>query len=116
METFEMTTNSSVNLSVGISSDANVGSNVNLNDKLIKKSRQYSFKSDIGNSNDIHNGMLSVVSNFFVNDNNIDIIMNNTTVKYLLKDSMNTKNYECKKVKINNNLFMAYIVIKLLGN
>lgn len=108
-----MSNNSPIKLQVKISSDAIVGSNVNLENQLIKKSIAYNFATDLGNSNDLTDNKLSVVSNFFVHGNNIDAIMNSTTVSYTLKDDVNSQEYSGNKIKIDDRLFMVYIVIDL---
>ncbi len=114
MEIFEMIENSEIRLIVKISSEALVGSNVSLNDNLVKKSSTYTFSVNLGNSNIINNSVLSSVSNFFIQNDNIDTIMNNTMISYVINDSEKTKTYTAEKVKINSNLFMGYAVIKLV--
>lgn len=115
MKTIAISKSKSIQLFVKISSDAVVGSNVSINDLVVKKSAQYNFKKDLGNIDDLNNKVLSVVSNFFVSTGNIDSIMKTTNVTYTLKVSDNESHkFICKKVKINEVLFMAYWVIKLI--
>jgi hypothetical protein len=116
MEKFKMSNNSPVKLQVKISSDAIVGSNVSLENQLIKKSITYGFNADLGNSNELTDKKLSIVSNFFVHDNNIDAIMNTTVVSYTLKDDVNSQQYSGKTIKIDNQLFMVYLVINLIDS
>ncbi len=113
MKTIKIKKDSLVKLYVKISSDAIVGSNVSLDDVVIKKSIQYSFNIGLENVND---KILSVVSNFFVSTGNIDAIMNNTNVTYTIKSDDIPKEFNGEKIKINDNLFMVYFVIKLIKN
>ena len=113
MKIIEIKAGESVKLNVKISSDANVGSHVSLNDKVIKKSITNNFTVDIGPINDIDGQTLSVVSNFFVQGGNIDTIMDNTHVLNKIKSETTSNEIKAKKVKINSMLFMAYIVVEL---
>lgn len=114
MENLEITSGSDVRLLVSVSSDAIAGSNVTLNDAVIKKSTQYSFSVDLGKIDDLHNKIVSIVSNFLVTAGNIDPIFNATQIKYTFKFGEDSKEYTCEKVKINNALFMGYFMVKLV--
>ncbi len=116
MEEVILGKNKDVKLVVKISSDAMVGSNVSLNDTKVRNSGLYNFNSNLGNSKELDSKILSIVSNFFVSDGNIKMILKNTSVTYVLKFGEETKEFTCKKVKINAHLFMAYFVIKLKEN
>lgn len=104
-----------VKLFVKISSDANVGSNVSLNDTIVKKSGMYSFNVDLGNSNNLDNKKLSIGSNFFVSDGNIDAILRNTSVTCILKFGDEAKEFTCEKVKITEGFFIAFLVINFIN-
>ncbi|MEM6895379.1 MAG: hypothetical protein AAF554_16910 [Bacteroidota bacterium] len=114
METVVIPANTSVRLEIKISSDAIVGSYVSLNDNVIKRSQQYRFFVDLDNSNDLNNSVLSSVSNFFVAMGDIDPIMNTTKVIYTLKFGGEEIVFEGDKVKINEDLFMAFFIVKLV--
>lgn len=115
METFKMQTNSNVKLLVHISSDALAGSNVRLNETIIKKSTSYKFSVDLGNSNDLNNSKVTEFSNFLATGN-IDAIIASTTVKCTLKDGTNTETFLCKTLKIDEEYFIALQTIKLVIN
>lgn len=102
-----------VKLTVNISSDANVGSNISINDEVVKKSIQNEFSIEHNSVSDIYNKVLSVVSNFFVQDGNIDAIMNATYVSYAIKYEDIIQEFTGEKVKINPVLFMVYFVAKI---
>jgi len=104
-----------VKLFVKISSDAIVGSNVSLNDSLVKKSGLYSFNVDLGNSNILDNNKLSIGSNFFVSDGNVDSFLRNTSVTCILKFGDDTKEFFCENVKITESFFIAFLVINLIN-
>jgi len=110
METFTLNSNQAVKLTVKISSDANVGSNVSIDDVILKKSIQYNFTTDLGT--DLDQKTVSVVSNFFVSTGNGNAIFNNTNVSYVIKQGDSVKEFSAEKVKLNSSIFMAYIVIK----
>ncbi len=114
METVKIQAGLSVKLFVKISTVAIVGSNVSLDDNVIKKSTQYDFTVDLGLIDHIDNKVLSIVTNYFISSGNIDTIMNSTQVSYALKYRNDSKELPHEKVKINNNLFMSYKVIKLV--
>lgn len=116
MKTFKMSTNSEVKLNVKISTEALVGTNVKLDSKIIKKSSTYNFSANLGNSSDIVNKKLNVVTNCFVTDENIDPILENTVFKINLKDDENEQNYEGKKLKIDDEFFIVFDVIELIKN
>lgn len=112
METIEIKAGEDVKLNVKISSDANAGSNVSLNDKVIKKSITNNFSLDLGEIEQIDDGTLSVVSNFFVLGGNIDAIIETTHVINTLSSDTSAIEITSEKVKISPVLFMAYIVVK----
>lgn len=114
MEQFEMTPNSQVKLTVSISSAAVVGSNVSINDKIIKKSIAYKFTANLGNSNDLKNSILTSFSNFSTHGSNSESIFNATEVIYTIRDGENVKQYTGKKVKIDDNLYTVYLLVKLI--
>lgn len=114
METIEIKAGLSVNLFVEISSEAIVGSYVSLNDNVVKRSQLYHFNIDLGIIDDIDNSILSSVSNFFVSVGDITPIFNNTIVTYTLKFGNEEKSFSGDKVKISNDLFMAYFIVKLV--
>ncbi len=109
-----MTDNSLVKLSVKISSEAIVGSHIKLDKELIKKSSAYSYNIDLGNSDDLEDKNLNVVLNCFVQGGNIDIIMNNTVVDFLIKDNENKKNFIGEKMKITDDFFIIIYVVELI--
>ena len=114
MEEFKMQPNSSVRLLVKISSDAVVGSNVSVDEKIVKKSIQYSFSVDLGNSNDLNNSEVTTFSNFIVKTGNIDQIIESTTLRCTLKDGSSSKVYTGKTLKIDNSYFIALSNINLI--
>lgn len=112
METIEIIAGEHVKLNVKISSDANAGSNVSLNDKVVKKSITNNFNVDLGEIEQIDDNTLSVVSNFFVLGGNIDAIIATTHVINTISSERSTVEITSEKVKISPVLFMAYIVVK----
>ncbi|RZN83522.1 MAG: hypothetical protein EVB11_04935 [Winogradskyella sp.] len=113
MKVVKFKTGETVKLTVKISSDANVGSNVNLDDVVVKKSITNKFSVDLGKIDDINEKTLSVVSNFFVNSGAIDAIIESTHVECSLSSESTSETISAEKVKLNSNLFMAYMVVKL---
>jgi len=113
MKTIKFKAGEVVKLSVIISSDANVGSNVSLNDAVVKKSILNKFDVDLGAIDAIDGKTLSVVSNFFFNSGAIDAVMASSHVDCTLSSVSNSEIISAEKVKVNANLFMAYIVVKL---
>lgn len=114
MESFEMSTNSLVKLSVKISSEAIVGSHIKLDKELIKKSSTYNYDLDLGNSSPLVDKNLNVVLNCFVQGGNIEIVMNNTIVDFQMKDENNTKEFIGEKMKITDDFFIIIYVVKLI--
>lgn len=115
MDKFKMGNDKEVILSVSISTEALVGSNVKLDKKIIKKSAVNNFKATLGNSNDIKDKKLNVVINCFVEDN-IDQVMDNIVVDFSLTDGKNSQNYEGQKLKIDDEFFIIFYVVELLKN
>ena len=113
METLKIKTGKTVKLTVKISSDANVGSNVHLDDVVVKKSITNNFNVELGTIDDLDGKSLSVVSNFFVSGGLIDAVMETTIVECIISTEMITESFLAEKVKINPLLFMSYIVLKL---
>lgn len=113
MKTLVFNAGEQIKLNVKISSDANVGSNVSLNDTVIKKSITNNFNVNLGLIDDIDGQTLSVVSNFFVAGGNIDAIMQSTHVVNNIRSDSKNYTIESKKVKISSILFMAYLIVKL---
>ena len=107
MDTFNMQSNATVSASTNISSIAVVGSNVLLNNEIVKKSIQYKFSTDLGNSNAINGKMARLVVNCFVKEGNIDTVMADTNISFTLSDGSHSHAYEAKKLKIFNDLFVA---------
>lgn len=114
MEQFEMTPNSEVKLMVSISSAAIVGSNVSINDKIIKKSIAYKFTTKLGNSNDLKDKILTSFSNFSTHDGNAESIINTTKVIYTMRDSGNVKQYEGTLIKISDDAYTIYLALELI--
>jgi len=114
METVEIKKDTLVRLVVKINSVAITGSNVNLDNVVIKKSIQYNFNTDLGNINELDNKILSIVTNYFVSTGNIDTVMKSTKTVCSLKYGEEVKDFLSKKVKINSTLFMTYKVLKLI--
>ncbi len=113
MDTIEIKSGESVKLNVKISSDANAGSNVSLNDSVIKKSITNNFNVELGKIEQLDDNTLSVVSNFFVLGGNIDAVIETTHVVNTFSSETSTIEINSEKVKISSVLFMAYIVVKL---
>lgn len=113
MKQFQMTPNSEVKLTVAISSAAIVGSNVSINDKMIKKSIAYKFTTQLGRSNDLKNKILTSFSNFSTHNENAEDIINATKVVCTVSDSENSEQYTGKLVKIHANAYVIYIVLEL---
>ncbi|MCX7548144.1 hypothetical protein OS188_09280 [Xanthomarina sp. F1114] len=112
METIKIKTGEQVKVVVKISSDANVGSNVSLNDVVIKKSITTNFTVPLGVIDDIDKSTLSVVSNFFVHSK-IDAIIETTIVEITVSSETTSVSVLAEKVKLNAMLFMAFVVLKL---
>jgi len=113
METIEISAGSNVKLIVEISSEAIVGSYISLNDNVIKRSQLYKFNVDLGKIDKIDNAILSSASNFFVSIGDIDPIFNNTIINYTLEFNGESRAIDGEKVKINEDLFMAFFIVKL---
>ena len=113
METIEISDGSDVNLIVAISTEAIVGSNVSLNDHIIKESQSYAFTTGLGNISNLNNKVLSSASKFNVALGDFDPVFNNTIVTYTLEHGGNSTNIPSEKVKASDNLFMAYFIVKL---
>ena len=114
MEELKFPSGSSLKLFVKISSDAIPGSNVTLDGNVIKKSGQYTFDVELGKIDDLHQSLLSAATHFFVMGPNIDPIMANTTVDYYIRSGDKKVDIEDTMLKINDNLFTAYMIVKLL--
>lgn len=114
METIKIKAGLSVKLFVEVSSEAIVGSYVSLNDNVVKRSQLYGFNIDLGVIDEIDKNVLSSASNFFVSIGDINPIFNNTIVTYTLKYGNEKKSFNGDKVKINDDLFMAYFIVKLV--
>ena len=114
MEIFKMKTEETVKLNVSISSDAVVGSNVSLNDKVVKKSASNVFTVTLGKSDILHNAKVAIVSNFMVHNTSIESIIQTTEIEYTVKSGTMRKEYKGNIVKINANIFMGYTIIDLL--
>jgi len=112
MNTIEIKASEKVKLNVKISSDANAGSNVSLNDAVIKKSITNNFNVELGEIEQLDDNTLSVVSNFFVLGGNIDAIIETTHVVNTFASETSSTEVTSEKVKISSVLFMAYIVVK----
>ncbi|WP_299130416.1 hypothetical protein [uncultured Winogradskyella sp.] len=113
METIKFKAGALVKLKVNISSDANVGSNVSLNDRVVKKSITNNFYVELGVIDNIDGQVLSVVSNFFVKGGNIDTIMETTHVVNTVYSDSTSKEISSDKVKLSPALFTAYSVVEL---
>lgn len=113
MKTIKIKAGEQVKLTVKISSDANVGSNVSLNNVIIKKSITNLFSVSLGVIDAIDGHVLSTVSNFFVLGGNIDAIINTTIVEATISSDTASETIEAEKVKLDDMLFMAYTVVKL---
>lgn len=109
-----MSKNSPLKLFVSISSPNIVGSNVSINDNIIKKSIAYNFNTVLGNSNDLDKKILSVQSFFSTFIGDTKMISSKTKVIYKLKDNEKTKEYEGTMVKINDEMFVVYLILKLV--
>ena len=114
MEIFNMRTEETVKLNVSISSDAVVGSNVSLNQKVVKKSASNVFTVTLGKSDILKNAKIAIVSNFMVHNTSIESIIQTTEIIYTLKSGNDRKRYRAQLVKINANIFMGYTIIDLL--
>jgi len=118
METIKINSGEEVTLSVKISSDAIVGSNVSLNEKIVKKSTAYSFTVALGKIDDIHveevhGNKVKVISNFIVQGGNIDDIMNTSHVDITITSLSTSKTLKAKNVKIDSSMFMSHQTIIL---
>ncbi|WP_268223995.1 hypothetical protein [Sinomicrobium oceani] len=116
MKTIRVHANSPLKLFVKISSEAVVGSYVSLDDQVVKRSGLYDFNVDLGNSNDIAGSQLSGASNFFVALGDADAIRKQTKVLYVLKWAEAEEEFGGDVVKINDSIFMAYFVVKLINS
>mgnify|MGYP003662742409 CR=1 FL=1 len=114
METFQMTQNSTVEISVHISSDASVGSYVSMSNNFKKRSTQYNFTLLLGKSEELRNQVVSEVSNFFTDSNIINTIINNTSVLCIINDGTTKKQYTGTKEKMTNRIFVHYLDVKLI--
>ncbi len=114
METIKIKAGTNVKLIVEISSEAIVGSYVSVDDNVIKRSELYQFNVDLGTIEDLDNSILSAVSNFFVSMGDFKPIFNNTIIKYTLSFSGEQKSFIGDKVKVSNDLFMGFFIVKLV--
>lgn len=113
METIKIPKDSNVRLHVNISSEANVGSNISLDDVVIKKSTANNFVVELGSIENLDNKIVSGVSNFFVAIGDIDLIKRNTIVEYRFKFNGEELSFLCKKTKLNKDMFVAYFIGKI---
>jgi hypothetical protein len=114
MEIVEIRSGLSVKLSVEISSEAIVGSYISLNDSVVKRSQLYKFELNLGKIEELDNSILSGASNFFVAIGDLDPIFKNTQVVYSLEFDGEKKSIDGDKVKISEDLFMAYFIVKII--
>ena len=113
METIKIKSGEEVTLTVNISSDANVGSNVSLDDEVIEESPSNNFSVALGNIDDLHGKILAEQSNFTVPGGNIDDIMNTTHVDIIVESQTTSETRTAAKNKLSASLFVAYIVLRL---
>lgn len=114
MEQFKMTPNSAVKLTVSISSAAIVGSNVSINDKIIKKSIAYKFTTQLGNSEDLRGKFLTSFSNFSTHKERSNKISDGTKVIYTMRDAEKTEKYEGTLIKIADDAYTIYLALELI--
>lgn len=112
METVNIPEGVQVKLSVVISSDAIVATNVSLNDIIVKKSAQYKLNMELGVSNELNNKGMSVVSSFFVSTGNIDQILNATHAAFTVSFNDESHSIAVQKQKISNTFFIVYAYVK----
>lgn len=113
METIKIPQGSTVRLMVDISSQANSGSNMSIDDIIIKKSTSHNFLVELGSIESLNGKTLSGTSNFFVAIGDIDLIKRNTIVEYRFKFNGEEKKFICDKTKLNKDLFVAFFVGKI---
>lgn len=114
MDTFKMAKNSTVEISVKISSDASVGSYISIGSDVKKRSTQYNFKLTLGDSKDLKDEIVSEVSNFFTSPDIIKEVMKNTTVSCTFNDGTNSQDYSGIIEKMTNRMFVHYLDVKLI--
>jgi len=108
-----MANNSTVKISVNISSDASVGSYVSMSNDFKKRSTQYNFNITLGNSDDLRNEIVSEVSNFFTSAELINNIISNTTVVCIISDDSNSQEYTGIIEKMTDRMFVHYLDVQL---
>jgi len=113
MKIIKIPKGSDVKLQVNISSEASVGSNVSLDDVIIKRSTAYNFTKELGKIEDLDGKTVSGSSNFFVNIGDIDLIKTNTIVEYRFKFNEEEKKLTCEKTKLNGRMFVAFFIGKI---
>lgn len=113
METISIPEGAQVKLQVAISSEAIVGTNVSLNDVIIRQSKQYKFNMELGTISELNNNGLSIVSSFFVTTGNINQIINNTLATYTISHDNQSHEITVTKQKITNTFFIVYAYVKL---
>jgi len=112
METIKIPEGVQIKLKTTISSDAIVGTNVRLGNK-IKAYTNNIFTHDLGDISEIEDKKMTVQSNFNVTQN-IDQIMGATQV--ILEISYNGQSHKLtvKKKKIFSQLFITYAYVKFI--
>lgn len=115
MKTISIPEGASVKLQASISSDANVGTNISLNDVIARQSKLYKFSIDLGDSSALNNKEMSIVSSFFIPaGSTIDPIFNTTQVTYTISFNNETFPLTVEKQKITGSFFIAYAYIKFI--
>ena len=114
METVSITEGSQAKLQIAISSEAIVGTNVSLNDVIIRQSKQYKFNMELQPIAELDNSGMSIVSSFFVTTGNINHILNNTIATFTISYDDQSHEIKVTKQKITATFFIVYAYVKLI--
>lgn len=113
METISVPEGSHLKLQVSISSDALVATNIRIG-STITSSKQYKFNKDLGNISDLENSKMTIGSNFFVSDDNINQIMNATQVTFKISHNGESQELSIQKKKRTDDFFTVYAYVKFI--
>lgn len=114
METVSIPEGAQAKLQIAISSEAIVGTNVSLNDVIIRQSKQYKFNMELQPITELDNSGMSIVSSFFVTTGNINQILNNTLASYTISYDDQSHEIKVAKQKITDTFFIVYAYVKLI--
>lgn len=113
MQTITIPEGFPIKLQITISSDAFVVTNIRLKN-AITSSKLYKFTRDLGNITELQDSKMTIASNFYVEDDNIDQIFNNTLVNFKILYNGLSQDLDVELKKRTSDFFTAYSYVKLI--